>query len=112
MRTHVHAYIHIKSSIHQYIDTPTHQHNSTPTLQHARVYVGNIGVANALLNHLSAKLPVSRYQRDLSDSTVMRTIGVGVSHSILAYKATLKGLSRVDVRICTHGHMQFGDKWM
>ena len=57
---------------------------------------GNIGLANASLAHLSAKLPVSRFQRDLSDSTVMRTLGSGFAHSLIAYKSTLKGLGRVE----------------
>ncbi len=58
---------------------------------------GNIGVANALLDHLAAKLPVSRWQRDLSDSTVLRNIGTALGHCVIAYAATLKGLSRVEV---------------
>ena len=57
---------------------------------------GNLGVANALLNHLGAKLPISRWQRDLSDSTVLRNIGVGVAHSVLAYQSCLKGLARLE----------------
>mmetsp|Transcript_1380 Transcript_1380/g.4071 ORF Transcript_1380/g.4071 Transcript_1380/m.4071 type:complete len:488 (-) Transcript_1380:54-1517(-) len=58
---------------------------------------GNLGLANATLEHLASKLPVSRMQRDLSDSTVMRALGVGFAHSMVAYKSTLKGLSRVEV---------------
>ena len=58
---------------------------------------GKIGLANAVLGHLSTKLPVSRFQRDLTDSTVMRSIGVGMAHSLVAYQATLRGLSRLDV---------------
>ncbi len=58
---------------------------------------GNLGLANALLDHLSAKLPVSRLQRDLTDSTVLRNLGVGFAHSLIAYRSTLKGLSRIDV---------------
>jgi adenylosuccinate lyase len=57
---------------------------------------GNIGIANALFQHLGNKLPVSRYQRDLSDSTVLRSIGVGFAHSLIAYNAVLKGLGRVE----------------
>ena len=57
---------------------------------------GNIGIANALFHHLGSKLPVSRYQRDLSDSTVLRSIGVGFAHSLIAYNAVLKGLGRVE----------------
>lgn len=58
---------------------------------------GNLGVANALLEHMAAKLPVSRWQRDLSDSTVIRNIGSAFGHCLLAYHATLKGLSRLEV---------------
>lgn len=58
---------------------------------------GNIGIANALLEHLAAKLPVSRWQRDLSDSTALRNLGTAFAHSIIAYQATLKGLSRLEV---------------
>jgi len=58
---------------------------------------GQLGLANALMNHCTSKLPVSRYQRDLSDSTVMRSIGVGFGHSLVAYQATLRGLGRVEV---------------
>ena len=58
---------------------------------------GNLGIANSLLYHLSTKLPISRLQRDLSDSTVMRNIGVPVSHSIIAYKAIHKGLNKLIV---------------
>lgn len=58
---------------------------------------GNIGIANSLLEHLSAKLPVSRMQRDLSDSTVQRNIGMALAYSILAYKSAIKGLSKCEV---------------
>ena len=58
---------------------------------------GNLGVANALFSHLSEKLPISRLQRDLSDSTVMRNIGVPIAHSIIAYKAIVKGLNKLTV---------------
>ena len=57
---------------------------------------GNLGIANALLRHLSEKLPVSRWQRDLSDSTVLRNIGVALGHSLLAYEACLKGLGKLE----------------
>ncbi len=57
---------------------------------------GNLGLANALFEHLAAKLPVSRWQRDLSDSTVLRNLGVGVAHSAIAYLAALKGISKLD----------------
>ncbi len=58
---------------------------------------GNLGLANAMLRHLSAKLPLSRMQRDLTDSTVQRNIGVCFGYSILAYKSTLKGLSKLEL---------------
>jgi adenylosuccinate lyase len=56
---------------------------------------GNIGVANALFEHLSAKLPVSRLQRDLTDSTVLRNIGVPFAHSLIAFQSSLKGLNKL-----------------
>ncbi|MCL1073259.1 adenylosuccinate lyase [Shewanella dokdonensis] len=58
---------------------------------------GNLGIANALMQHLAAKLPVSRWQRDLTDSTVLRNLGVGFAHSLIAYQATLKGISKLEV---------------
>ena len=58
---------------------------------------GNMGVANALLNHLSVKLPISRMQRDLTDSTTLRNQGVALGHSYLALQNILKGLSRITV---------------
>jgi adenylosuccinate lyase len=58
---------------------------------------GNLGIANALLEHLSSKLAISRFQRDLSDSTALRNLGVGLAHSLLAYRACLKGLSKLTV---------------
>lgn len=57
---------------------------------------GNIGLANAIFDHLAAKLPVSRWQRDLSDSTVLRNLGVGIAHSLIAWQSALKGLSKVE----------------
>jgi adenylosuccinate lyase len=56
---------------------------------------GNVGVANALFEHLSAKLPVSRLQRDLTDSTVLRTIGMPLAHTFIAFKSTLAGLDKL-----------------
>lgn len=56
---------------------------------------GNIGIANALFEHLSAKLPVSRLQRDLTDSTVLRNVGVPIGHTIIAFQASLKGLNKL-----------------
>ncbi|MGX5174161.1 adenylosuccinate lyase [Aliikangiella sp. IMCC44653] len=58
---------------------------------------GNLGIANALFTHLGQKLPVSRWQRDLSDSTALRALGMGVAHSLIAYQATLKGISKLEV---------------
>jgi adenylosuccinate lyase len=58
---------------------------------------GNIGIANALLNHMSAKLPVSRWQRDLTDSTVLRNEGVALAYSMLAWKSTVRGCSKLEV---------------
>ena len=58
---------------------------------------GNLGIANALLQHLASKLPISRWQRDLTDSTVLRNLGVGFAHSIMAYEATLKGISKLEL---------------
>lgn len=58
---------------------------------------GNLGIANAILQHLASKLPVSRWQRDLTDSTVLRNLGVGFGHSIIAYQSTLKGISKLEV---------------
>jgi adenylosuccinate lyase len=56
---------------------------------------GNLGFANAIYEHLSSKLPVSRLQRDLTDSTVLRNIGVPVAHSIISVKSLLKGLNKL-----------------
>jgi adenylosuccinate lyase len=58
---------------------------------------GNLGIANALFSHLSANLPISRWQRDLTDSTVLRNLGVGFAHSLIAYEATLKGLGKLEL---------------
>ncbi|MET3044854.1 adenylosuccinate lyase [Flavobacterium covae] len=56
---------------------------------------GNLGIANALFEHLSSKLPISRLQRDLTDSTVLRNIGVPMGHTLIAFEATLKGLNKL-----------------
>jgi adenylosuccinate lyase len=56
---------------------------------------GNLGIANALYDHMAQKLPISRWQRDLSDSTVLRCMGVAIGHSVLAYQSTCKGLQKV-----------------
>jgi len=58
---------------------------------------GNLGLGNAIMNHLSQKLPVSRWQRDLTDSTVLRNLGVGLAHAVIAYQSTLKGLSKLEI---------------
>ncbi|MEL0030306.1 MAG: adenylosuccinate lyase [Betaproteobacteria bacterium] len=60
---------------------------------------GNLGLSNAMLKHLGSKLPVSRWQRDLTDSTVLRNIGVGVGYAILAYDSCLKGLSKLEPNV-------------
>ncbi|MBD1392211.1 adenylosuccinate lyase [Mucilaginibacter glaciei] len=56
---------------------------------------GNLGMANAMFEHLAAKLPISRLQRDLTDSTVLRNIGVPVAHTLIAFKSTIKGLNKL-----------------
>jgi len=58
---------------------------------------GNLGIANAIMTHLAQKLPVSRWQRDLTDSTVLRNLGVGLAHGMIAYEATLKGISKLEI---------------
>ena len=58
---------------------------------------GNLGLANAILGHLAEKLPISRWQRDLTDSTVLRNLGVGLAHSLIAYQATMKGLNKLQI---------------
>lgn len=58
---------------------------------------GNLGIANALFGHLTLKLPISRWQRDLTDSTVLRTLGVGFAHSSIAYQSAMRGLGKLDM---------------
>jgi adenylosuccinate lyase len=58
---------------------------------------GNLGLANAVLGHLAAKLPVSRWQRDLTDSTVLRNMGVGFGYSLIAYQSSLKGIGKLQL---------------
>lgn len=58
---------------------------------------GNLGLANAVFRHLAAKLPLSRWQRDLTDSTVLRNMGVGAGYSTIAYAATTKGLGKLEI---------------
>jgi adenylosuccinate lyase len=57
---------------------------------------GNLGIANAMFDHLAIKLPISRWQRDLTDSTVLRNLGVGFAHSLLSYASALKGISKLE----------------
>lgn len=72
---------------------------------------GNLGIANALFEHLSAKLPISRLQRDLTDSTVLRNVGVPIAHSLIALKSLIKGLDKliVDQKTITH---DLDDNWV
>ncbi len=58
---------------------------------------GNLGIANALFGHLAMKLPISRWQRDLTDSTVLRTLGVGFAHSTIAYSSMMRGLNKLEI---------------
>lgn len=58
---------------------------------------GNLGLANAIASHLSSKLPISRWQRDLTDSTVLRNLGLALAYSLIAYKSTLRGISKLQV---------------
>lgn len=58
---------------------------------------GNLGLANAIFQHLGSKLPISRWQRDLTDSTVLRNLGVGIGYSLIAYSSTLRGISKLEV---------------
>jgi len=58
---------------------------------------GNLGIANALFNHLSLKLPISRWQRDLTDSTVLRNLGVGFAHSLISYQSLVRGLNKLEI---------------
>lgn len=58
---------------------------------------GNLGLANAVFGHMGAKLPISRWQRDLTDSTVLRNMGVGFGYSTIAYESVLKGISKLQI---------------
>ena len=62
---------------------------------------GNLGIANAIMHHLAQKLPISRWQRDLTDSTVLRNIGTGLAHSLTAYQASLKGINKLELNSAT-----------
>ncbi|HEB55868.1 MAG TPA: adenylosuccinate lyase [Gammaproteobacteria bacterium] len=66
---------------------------------------GNLGLANAIFSHLSNKLPLSRMQRDLTDSTVLRNLGVGIAHSVIAWQSSLRGINKLEVneaRLAAH----------
>lgn len=71
---------------------------------------GNLGIANAVLDHLGNKLPISRLQRDLTDSTVLRNIGVPLAHTIIAFKSTLKGLNKLIINKAAIG-ADLEDNW-
>lgn len=71
---------------------------------------GNLGIANALFVHLGNKLPISRFQRDLTDSTVLRNLGVAIGYSILAWKSTLKGISKLQAN-AAHTAAELDDNW-
>jgi len=71
---------------------------------------GNLGIANALFVHLGNKLPISRFQRDLTDSTVLRNLGVAFGYSILAYKSTLKGISKLQAN-AEHTAEELDNNW-
>ena len=60
---------------------------------------GNLGLANSIFNHLSSKLPISRLQRDLTDSTVLRNIGVPIAHTVIAINSTIKGINKLLVNV-------------
>jgi adenylosuccinate lyase len=60
---------------------------------------GNMGIANAVFGHLSTKLPISRWQRDLTDSTVLRNMGVGFGYSMIAYSSLLKGMGKLETNV-------------
>jgi adenylosuccinate lyase len=71
---------------------------------------GNLGIANALFEHLSAKLPISRLQRDLTDSTVLRSLGVPFAHSVISLKSLLKGLNKLELNPAAL-HADLEDNW-
>jgi len=71
---------------------------------------GNLGLANALLSHFAEKLPISRWQRDLTDSTVLRNLGVAVAHVLIALQSTLKGVSKLEIDR-TALHRDLDDNW-
>jgi adenylosuccinate lyase len=71
---------------------------------------GNLGVANALLRHFAEKLPVSRWQRDLTDSTVLRNLGVALGHTLIAWTSLGRGLARVEAD-AEHMRLDLADAW-
>ncbi|MCL4856547.1 MAG: adenylosuccinate lyase, partial [Flavobacteriales bacterium] len=71
---------------------------------------GNLGIANAIFEHLSAKLPISRLQRDLTDSTVLRNVGVPIGHTVLALASLLKGLNKLLINEAKI-HADLEDNW-
>ena len=71
---------------------------------------GNLGIANALFAHFAAKLPVSRWQRDLSDSTVLRNLGVAIGHSVIAFESCLKGISKLELNTLRTAE-DLGNSW-
>ncbi|WP_428309200.1 adenylosuccinate lyase [Hydrocarboniphaga sp.] len=71
---------------------------------------GNLGIANAILQHLAEKLPISRWQRDLTDSTVLRNLGVGAAHSLIAYQAIEKGMKKLEADAWKLGR-DLDDNW-
>lgn len=71
---------------------------------------GNLGIANAILNHLASKLPISRWQRDLTDSTTLRNLGVGIAHGVLAYESIAKGAGKLEADAWRLGR-DLNDNW-
>lgn len=71
---------------------------------------GNLGMANAVFDFMANKLPISRWQRDLTDSTVLRNLGVGFAHSLIAYQATLKGLAKLEIN-AEHINQDLDQNW-
>lgn len=71
---------------------------------------GNLGIANAVMDHLARKLPISRWQRDLTDSTVLRNLGVGLGHAVIAYEASLKGIGKLEINTARLGE-DLNDAW-
>ena len=92
---HQQGYLNTKKKVGSEVGSSTMPHKINPIqFENAE---GNSGIANALLSHLAAKLPVSRMQRDLSDSTVLRNQGSALGYSYLALKNVLNGLSRITI---------------